>query len=303
MTQGAVAAEPGEGVTDLAGAAVWGLVRSAQSENPGRLVLADLPGRATRGRRGVLAAALGSGEPELAVRDGHGVRPAAGAPGRRVLAPPDGGGPWRLDVTERGTLDSLALVACPQAAAPLEAGQVRVAVRAAGLNFRDVLIGLDMYPGAAVMGGEIAGIVTRDRAGRDRAGGRGPGARPGRGRVRAGRGDRCAAAGAGPGGLVVRAGRVRAGGVRDGVVCAGGPGRGPGRAAAAGARGLGRGGDGRGGDRPASGPGGLRHRQPGQASCAGRDGPGRAHLSPPRAPRSSRASSWPPPAGPGWTSC
>jgi NADPH:quinone reductase-like Zn-dependent oxidoreductase/acyl carrier protein len=36
---------------------------------------------------------------------------------------------------------------------------VRVAVRAAGLNFRDVLIGLDMYPGAAEMGGEIAGVV------------------------------------------------------------------------------------------------------------------------------------------------
>ena len=60
---------------------------------------------------------------------------------------------------ERGTLDRLALVASPQAAAPLAAGQVRVAVRAAGLNFRDVLIGLDMYPGAGMMGSEIAGIV------------------------------------------------------------------------------------------------------------------------------------------------
>ena len=40
VTRGAVAAAPGEGVSDLAGAAVWGLVRSAQSENPGRIVLA-----------------------------------------------------------------------------------------------------------------------------------------------------------------------------------------------------------------------------------------------------------------------
>ena len=51
-------------------------------------------------------------------------------------------------------------MSCPEAAAPLEAGQVRVAVRAAGLNVRDVLIALGMYPGAAVMGSEIAGIVA-----------------------------------------------------------------------------------------------------------------------------------------------
>ena len=33
-------------------------------------------------------------------------------------------------------------------------------MRAAGVNFRDVLVGLGMYPGAAVMGGEVAGIIT-----------------------------------------------------------------------------------------------------------------------------------------------
>ena len=40
-TRGA-AGLPGEDVTDLAGAAVWGLVRSAQSEHPGRFVLVDV---------------------------------------------------------------------------------------------------------------------------------------------------------------------------------------------------------------------------------------------------------------------
>jgi NADPH:quinone reductase-like Zn-dependent oxidoreductase/acyl carrier protein len=72
---------------------------------------------------------------------------------------PGDGEPWRLDCQRRGTLDGLALVASPQAVAPLEPGQVRVAVRAAGLNFRDVLIALDMYPGQAVMGSEGAGTV------------------------------------------------------------------------------------------------------------------------------------------------
>ncbi|MGA2165152.1 MAG: acyltransferase domain-containing protein [Solirubrobacteraceae bacterium] len=44
VTHGAVAAEPASrgGGGDLAGAAVWGLVRSAQSEHPGRIVLVDL---------------------------------------------------------------------------------------------------------------------------------------------------------------------------------------------------------------------------------------------------------------------
>src|SRR6202011_3691846 len=51
------------------GGAAWGLVRSAQSEHPGRLVLADLPAADEDGLR-VLAAAAGTGEPELAVRDG-----------------------------------------------------------------------------------------------------------------------------------------------------------------------------------------------------------------------------------------
>ena len=90
VMRGAVAAGAGEGVADLPGAAVWGLVRSAQSEHPGRLVLADLPGADLAGTLAVLAAALGSGEPELAVRDRI-------AYGRRLARPagrlvPAGGG-------------------------------------------------------------------------------------------------------------------------------------------------------------------------------------------------------------------
>jgi hypothetical protein len=64
---------------------VQGLVRSAQSENPGRLVLADLPasGDAAMLAAALLAAALGSGEPEVAVRDGQ-------VYGRRLVRPPAG---------------------------------------------------------------------------------------------------------------------------------------------------------------------------------------------------------------------
>ncbi len=50
--------------------------------------------------------------------------------------------------------------------APLGPGQVRVAVRAAGLNFRDVLNALGMYPGnAGLLGAEAAGTVTEVAAG------------------------------------------------------------------------------------------------------------------------------------------
>jgi pimaricinolide synthase PimS1 len=61
-TSGAVAGPGGE-VTDLAGAAVWGLVRSAQSEHPDRFVLADSVSAD-------LPLAIAAGEPQVLVRDG-----------------------------------------------------------------------------------------------------------------------------------------------------------------------------------------------------------------------------------------
>ncbi|MFD8088489.1 SDR family oxidoreductase, partial [Kitasatospora sp. NPDC059722] len=60
VTRGVVAGE------DLPGAAVWGLVRSAVSEEPGRFGLVDLAGDEV-----LLPGALGLDEPELLVRDGE----------------------------------------------------------------------------------------------------------------------------------------------------------------------------------------------------------------------------------------
>ncbi|MEU0487438.1 polyketide synthase dehydratase domain-containing protein, partial [Streptosporangium sp. NPDC006013] len=73
LTRGAVAAQDGEVLADLPAAAVWGLVRSAQSENPGRFVLVDVDGQEIS--TSVLAGVLASGEPQVAVREG-GVRVA-----------------------------------------------------------------------------------------------------------------------------------------------------------------------------------------------------------------------------------
>ncbi|MEU6393707.1 type I polyketide synthase [Streptomyces sp. NPDC046939] len=75
VTRGAVSVD-GEDVTDLPAAAVWGLVRAAQTENPGRLVLADVDG--TDASRDALAAAVAaSGDAaQLALREGRLLTPA-----------------------------------------------------------------------------------------------------------------------------------------------------------------------------------------------------------------------------------
>ncbi|MEV4753071.1 type I polyketide synthase [Streptosporangium sp. NPDC049248] len=72
ITRGAVTAGGGEVVTDLPAAAVWGLVRSAQSENPGRFLLIDVNRESPlSGLPGVLAKAFSSGESQTVVRDGE----------------------------------------------------------------------------------------------------------------------------------------------------------------------------------------------------------------------------------------
>ncbi|MGH2855661.1 MAG: type I polyketide synthase, partial [Solirubrobacteraceae bacterium] len=72
VTHGAVAAAANEDVPGLAQAPVWGLVRSAQAEHPGRFVLVDLDGdpASREALPAALAAALAREEPQLAVRGG-----------------------------------------------------------------------------------------------------------------------------------------------------------------------------------------------------------------------------------------
>ncbi|MGW8647037.1 SDR family NAD(P)-dependent oxidoreductase, partial [Micromonospora chalcea] len=163
LTRAAVAATPADAVRDLPGAAVWGLLRSAQSEHPGRIVLADVDGDLTPATLAVLAAVAENPSPtggQVAVRGNEVRTPRLGRPAGQAadeLVPPDG--LWRVGAVSPGTLDGVGMV--PAASAALDTGQVRIAVRAAGVNFRDVLIGLGMYPDpAAVMGSEGAGVVV-----------------------------------------------------------------------------------------------------------------------------------------------
>ncbi|HEY8986902.1 MAG TPA: SDR family NAD(P)-dependent oxidoreductase [Streptomyces sp.] len=68
VTSGAVLT-PGDTDVIPAQAALWGLMRTVRSENPGRAVLIDTDGDPASSR--ALASALASGEPELALRKGE----------------------------------------------------------------------------------------------------------------------------------------------------------------------------------------------------------------------------------------
>ena len=120
VTSGAVA-HRGE-VTDLANAAVWGLVRSAQAENPGRFLLVDVDG--TEASFAAIPGALSTGEPQLSLRDGepHAARLVRAAAAGGVLAAP-ANGPWRLDVVDNGTLEDLTLLPSPRSTARCRTGR------------------------------------------------------------------------------------------------------------------------------------------------------------------------------------
>uniref|UniRef100_UPI000CD4DA34 type I polyketide synthase n=1 Tax=Streptomyces sp. SM14 TaxID=1736045 RepID=UPI000CD4DA34 len=94
VTEGGVPVAARDDVPDPAHAAVWGLVRSAQTENPDRFVLLDTDGEPAP--HATVTAALATGEPQLALRAGqlHTAR-LARVPGDL----PGGEAPWDPDGT------------------------------------------------------------------------------------------------------------------------------------------------------------------------------------------------------------
>ena len=74
-----------------------------------------------------------------------------------TLTPPDAPA-WQLGTPRKGDLAYLALLPS-DADATLAPGQIRVQVRAAGLNFRDIVVALGVIADEG-MGSEAAGIVV-----------------------------------------------------------------------------------------------------------------------------------------------
>ena len=158
LTRGAVAPQPGE-VPAPAAAAVRGLVASAASEHPGRFALLDLEPEASL-EQVDWAGVVGCDEPELALRGEALLAPRLIAAGSGDWLAPPAEGDWNLAIHRAGSLDGVGLSPCEAGTQELEQGEVRLAVRAGGLNFRDVLIALGEYPGEAPLGSEVAGVVT-----------------------------------------------------------------------------------------------------------------------------------------------
>jgi acyl transferase domain-containing protein/acyl carrier protein len=144
----------------VAQSVLWGFGRVVALERPElRPTLVDLDPADTGGADALVGELLaGDAEPQVALRGG--VRYVARLAARRaetaVGGPPPTG--LRLDVTPRGVLDNLVWV--PAERTTPGPGQVAIEVQAIGLNFRDVLNALGMYPGdAGPLGSEFAGRV------------------------------------------------------------------------------------------------------------------------------------------------
>ncbi|KWX56762.1 type I polyketide synthase, partial [Mycobacterium sp. NAZ190054] len=160
VTERAVATESGEPV-DPVQAALWGFGRTTANEEPGlrcRLVDCDGSPEAVRALAGLLAAPID--EPEVAVRQGKllASRLLPWSRSGHLTAPR--AADFVLAPTERGAIDNLRLTETD--VAPPADGYVQVRVEAAGLNFRDVLNVLGLYPGdPGPIGGDFAGTVTQ----------------------------------------------------------------------------------------------------------------------------------------------
>ncbi|WP_216586935.1 type I polyketide synthase [Streptomyces brasiliscabiei] len=167
VTRGAVSTGPHD-PPSLVHGPVWGLLHSAQNENPGRIVLIDTDRHPDT--PGVLPAVLAARHPQSAVRGGQVYVPhLARTSTDGLLTPPADTPHWRLDTTGGGGLDDLALLPADEAGAALRPGQVRVDVRAAGVNFYDTAAALGLIAVQHDSGAEAAGVVTEAGPGVDLA--------------------------------------------------------------------------------------------------------------------------------------
>jgi acyl transferase domain-containing protein/acyl carrier protein len=163
VTERAVATESGEPV-DPVQAALWGLGRTIVNEEPAlrcRLVDHDGSEQGARSLAGLLGAPSSDlGEPELALRQGKFLAPRLLQWSRSGHLAVPRAADYALAPTERGAIDNLRLSEAE--VPPPDDGYVQVRVEAAGLNFRDVLNVLGLYPGdPGPIGGDFAGVVTQ----------------------------------------------------------------------------------------------------------------------------------------------
>ena len=160
VTERGVATDASEPV-DPVQAALWGLGRTIINEEPGCAAGSSIPTEQQEAARS-LAGLLGVpvDEPELALRQGKFLASRLLQWSRSGHLKVPRANDYALLPTERGAIDNLRLTEA-EVSAPDE-GYVQVRVEAAGLNFRDVLNVLGLYPGdPGPVGGDFAGTVTQ----------------------------------------------------------------------------------------------------------------------------------------------
>jgi len=156
--------------TTVAQAPAIGLMRVILNEYPNLTCRGvDLPPEATASDTTLLWGELRRNEPEREVALRGEARYAQRLDrGRPVVSQTlEPSVPLRLESRERGHLDTLRFA--PFALPPCGPGEVLIDVKAAGMNFRDVLKALALYPGEApdarIFGDEVGGIVKAVGAG------------------------------------------------------------------------------------------------------------------------------------------
>jgi acyl transferase domain-containing protein/acyl carrier protein len=162
FTSGALSARPA-GVHASAHAGILGLARQARSEAPVLAPVLDLAEPVSAAQAVATTASLlglsytGRAEPELAFASTLPYVPRLAAAADSVS------GPICLHFDARGAISNLRVVSQnDDGPAALVDGEVRLHVRAVGLNFRDVLNVLGVYPGDPGMpGSDCSAIATR----------------------------------------------------------------------------------------------------------------------------------------------
>ena len=173
VTRGAMAVSHDDAVPGVAQSMLWGMGRVIAQEHPEFhcvRVDIDAQGQGDAQAKALCAEITTSALPDTPLEDQVAFRD-----GRRYVARlqryqqadsvvPDE--PYRLDIAERGTLEQLRLQ--PLVRREPGAGEIEIRVHATGLNFRDVLNALGLYPGdPGPLGDECAGEVVAIGSGVD----------------------------------------------------------------------------------------------------------------------------------------
>lgn len=163
VTRDAVSSSPDDQVGNWAHAAVWGMVRTARTEQPERVLrLIDL-GPGTPDFRLLARLIETGGEPECVLRGETARVPRARPTVAEIdaLVLPDEGG-WHLRQREDGQLDVTAAPHDEDAPEPLAPSEVRVEVRAGGLSPEQAQI-LEFAGIAMEVGSGVTSVHAGDR--------------------------------------------------------------------------------------------------------------------------------------------